>query len=51
MVLHNVRSQCFGGAGLAPSVEHLTLDFGSGPDPRAVGSSPASGLMVSVEPA
>ena len=27
---------------MAQSVEHLTLDFGSGHDPRVVGSSPCS---------
>ena len=40
-----------GGAWVAQSVEHLTLDFGSGCDPRVVGSSPALGTVLSMEPA
>ena len=36
---------------MAQSVEHLTLDFGSGHDPRVMGSSPASGSELSVKPA
>ena len=36
---------------MAQLVEHLTLDFGSGHDPRVMGSSPMSGSMLSVEPA
>ena len=36
---------------MAQSVEGLTLDFGSGHDPRVVESSPASGSTLSVEPA
>ena len=39
------------GARVAPSVEHLTLDFSSGRDPRIMGSSPASGSAQSTEPA
>ena len=33
----------------AQSVEHPTLDFGSGHDPRVVGLSPASGSALSVD--
>ena len=33
---------------MAQSVERLTLDLGSGPDPGVVGSSPASGSVLSV---
>ena len=36
---------------VAQSVEHLTVDFGSGRDPSVVGSSSTSGSMLSVEPA
>ena len=36
---------------MAQSVECLMLDFGSGHDPSIVGSSPASGSALSVEPA
>ena len=32
-------------------VEHLTLDFSSGCDPRVMGSSPALGSVLSVGPA
>ena len=39
------------GAWVAQSVEHLTLDFSSGHDPRVVGFSPASGSVLSMEPA
>lgn len=35
---------------MAQSVECLTLDFGSGLDLRVVGSSPASGSALNVEP-
>ena len=35
--------------GVAQSVEHLTLDFCSGHDPRVVGSSPMSGSVLNVE--
>ena len=35
----------------ALSVEHQTLDFGSGRDPRVKGSSTMSGSVLSVEPA
>ena len=35
----------------AQSVEQLTHDFSSGHDPWVLGSSPASGPMLSVEPA
>ena len=49
---HDVSSApSFGGAWVAQSVEHLTLDFGSGHDPEVVGSSPASGPSLSMEPA
>ena len=33
-----------GGTWAAQSIEHLTLDFSSGRDPRVVGSSPALAL-------
>ena len=36
---------------MAQSVEHLTLDFGSGPDLRVVGSRPTAGSVLSVESA
>ena len=35
-----LEMQAFRGAWVAQSVKHLTLDFGSGHDPRVVGSSP-----------
>ena len=38
------------GAWVAPLVECVTLDFGSGHDPRVVGSSPMSNSMLNVEP-
>ena len=41
----------FRGAWAAQSVEHPTLDFSSGHDPRVVGSSPTSGSVLSMEPA
>ena len=34
---------------MAQSVDHATLDFNSGHDPRVVGSSPTSGLMLGME--
>ena len=36
---------------MAQLVECLTLDFGSGHDPRVMGSSPTLGSVLSVEPA
>ena len=36
---------------MAHSVEHLTLDFGSGHDPRDMGSNPTSGSVLSRESA
>ena len=39
------------GAWVAQSVEWATPDFGSGYEPRVVGSSPTLGSMLSVEPA
>ena len=36
---------------MAQSVACPTLDLGSGHDPRVVGSSPALGSALSVEPA
>ena len=33
---------------MAQSVEHPTLDFGSGHDPRIVGLSPTSGSVLTV---
>ena len=43
----------WGGVGtwVAHLVEHLTLDFSSGHDPRVVGSSPLSGSKWSTKPA
>ena len=38
------------GAWVAQSVECLTLDFGSGHDPRVLGSSPVSGSLLGAEP-
>ena len=38
------------GTWVAQSVECLTLDCGSGHDPRVVGSSPTLGSTLSVEP-
>ena len=40
----------WGGApGWLSLFKHLTLDFGSGNDPRVVGSSPMSGSALSME--
>ena len=39
----------FWGAWVAQWVEHLTLDFSSGHDPRVSGSNPALASMLSVE--
>ena len=39
------------GTYVAQSVDCPTLDFGSGHDPRVVGSSPKLGSGLSVEPA
>ena len=36
---------------MAQSVKSLILDFGSGLDPRVVGSSPMSGSMLNTDPA
>ena len=36
---------------MAQSVKHMTLDFGSGNDPRVVGQSPVLGSALSMEPA
>ena len=38
-------------AWMAQLVEHLTLDFGSGHDPRVMGSSPTLGSVLSMGPA
>ena len=38
------------GAWVAQSVECPTLNFGSGHDPRVVGSSPPEGSMLTMEP-
>ena len=35
---------------VAQLVEHPTLDFSSGHDPRVMGSSPVSGSTLNVEP-
>ena len=37
-------------SGVAQSVAHLTLDFGSGHDSRVAGLSPMSGSALSMEP-
>ena len=42
---------CIRDTWVAQPVECLILDFSSGHDPRVVGSSPASGPVLSVEPA
>ena len=47
-IFKNSRTE---GAWVAQSVECLTLDFSSGHDLRVVGSSPASGSVLSTEPA
>ena len=39
------------GTWVAQSVEHLTLDFSSGHDPRVVRLSPTLALALSVDPA
>ena len=39
------------GAWVAQSVERQTLDFGSGHDPRVVGSSPMLGSSLNMDPA
>ena len=39
------------GTWVAQSAEHPTLDFSSGHDPRAMGSSPMSDSALNVEPA
>ena len=39
------------GAWVAQSTERPILDFGSGHDPRVMGSSPPSGSALGVEPA
>ena len=36
---------------MAQSVEHPTLDFSSGHDPKVMGLSPTSGSVLGVEPA
>ena len=41
----------YSGAWVAHWIEHLTLDFSSGHDPRVVGLSPVSGSAWSGEPA
>ena len=41
----------FQGAWVAQLVEHLTLDLGSGHDPRVMGSSLELSSMLSMEPA
>ena len=41
----------FGGTWVAQSVEHPTLDFSWGHDPRVIRLSPTSGSVLSVEPA
>ena len=52
-VLATVRTRKarVGDAWVVQSVEHLTLDFGSGHDMRVVGLNPVLGSMLSVEPA
>ena len=45
------RSSLVGGACVARSVPRLALGSGSGQDPRVLGWSPASGTLLSREPA
>ena len=50
--LHSSVTNCQdGGAYVAQSVRHLTLDFGSDHDLGVVGLSPTSGTVLSVESA
>ena len=46
-----IRRGKFRGAWVARSIEHQTLDFSSGHDPRVMESSPVSGSLLSMEPA
>ena len=46
-----IRNGYLRGTWVAQSVECLTLDLGSGHDPRVVGLSPTSDSTLSVEPA
>ena len=49
--VHNKKWVKFRGAWAAQSVEHLTLDFGSGHDLRVVRLSPVLGSALGMEPA
>ena len=51
MINSTFKNKKMRGAWVAQSVEHLTLDFGSGHDLRVVRSSPLSGSMLGVESA
>ena len=46
-----INSWVLRGTWVTQSVEFLTLDFGSGRDPGMVELSPASGSILSIEPA
>uniref|UniRef100_A0A667G4E3 Signal peptidase complex catalytic subunit SEC11 n=1 Tax=Lynx canadensis TaxID=61383 RepID=A0A667G4E3_LYNCA len=45
-----IKNGIFWGSWVAQLVERLTPDFGSAHDPRVVGSSPALGSVLSIEP-
>ena len=45
------KNKNMGKAWVVQSVEHLTLDLGSGHDPRVMESSPELGSVLNVEPA
>ena len=49
--INDLKKSHFRGAWVAQSVEHLTLDLGSGHGPRIVESSPVSGSILGMEPA
>ena len=52
MLVHRVvQNDIFQDAWVAQSVKCATLDFSSGHDPRVMGSSSASGSVLSVGPA
>ena len=48
---HRIKKKETWGTWMAQSVEHPTLDFGSGHDLRVLGSSPTSNSMLSGESA
>ena len=51
IVVSYIKENKIGGTCTAQSGGHPTLDFGSGHDPRVIGSSSASGSVMSMEPA